>query len=196
MGAFDTRELLQAASASLAEGPAGPAPGRRRAVPIAEGVAEISMQPSYSPVLLVGMVRGVEFVLVTLRIPRPRLLSGQQSSVPLGLRDRRRRLGGLTVAVFQASGAYGVGAFRAFFNFGVRIVAGWLLVFLVALAAAFFLKIGDNFSRVWLASCSRSASGRSWPNGWPFRSSCRASREAAASTAAPRSSAAARRRKP
>ena len=58
----------------------------------------------------------------------------------------------LTVAVFQASGAYGVGAFRAFFNFGVRIVAGWLLVFLVALAAAFFLKIGDNFSRVWLAS--------------------------------------------
>ena len=198
MGAFDTRELLQAASASLAEGPAGPAPGRRRAVPIAEGVAEISMQPSYSPVLLVGMVRGVEFILVTLTgfLVHAFYLA---SKVPFhwGYGIAVVGLAALTVAVFQASGAYGVGAFRAFFNFGVRIVAGWLLVFLVALAAAFFLKIGDNFSRVWLASWFALGLGTilaerlalsfvvsSW------------SREAAGSTAAPRSSAAARRRKP
>src|SRR4051812_47160515 len=129
MGAFDTRELLQAASASLAEGPAGPAPGRRRAVPIAGGVAEISMQPSYSPVLLVGMVRGVEFVLVTLTgfLVHAFYLA---SKVPFhwGYGIAVVGLAALTVAVFQASGAYGVGAFRAFFNFGVRIVAGWLLV--------------------------------------------------------------------
>ena len=117
MGAFDTRELLQAASASLAE----PATGRARARAIAKR-AEISC--GYSP----------------------RASAVRRLSTPWPL------LTGAAVLFCQASGAYGVGAFRAFFNFGVRIVAGWLLVFLVALAAAFFLKIGDNFSRVWLAS--------------------------------------------
>jgi hypothetical protein len=65
MGAFDTRELIQAASASLAEGSTAPK-SSRRAVPTAESVADIGIRPSYSPVLLVGAVRGMEFILVAL----------------------------------------------------------------------------------------------------------------------------------
>src|SRR3954452_14477751 len=60
MGGFDTRELIQAAAASLAE-PSPATPARpRRAVPIAEGVAEVTLRPSCSPVLLAGVVRAVE----------------------------------------------------------------------------------------------------------------------------------------
>ena len=67
MGVFDTCEVIQAASASLAEGTSAAAAVRpRRAVPTAEGVADIALRPSYSPVLLAGVVRGVEFALVAL----------------------------------------------------------------------------------------------------------------------------------
>ena len=61
-------------------------------------------------------------------------------------------LSALSVLVFQASGAYTIPALRSFVAHGLRIVAAWSLVFLVTLAAVFFLKIGDSFSRVWLAA--------------------------------------------
>ncbi|HEX5868415.1 MAG TPA: undecaprenyl-phosphate glucose phosphotransferase, partial [Beijerinckiaceae bacterium] len=57
----------------------------------------------------------------------------------------------LTVLVFQAIGVYSVQAFRSFFIYALRLVAGWSLVFLVLLAAVFFAKVGQEFSRVWLA---------------------------------------------
>ena len=61
-------------------------------------------------------------------------------------------LAALTILVFQAAAAYTVSAFRAFFLFGLRILAAWSLVVLIALMVVFFAKIGGNFSRVWLAS--------------------------------------------
>jgi Undecaprenyl-phosphate glucose phosphotransferase len=152
MGVFDTRELIQAASASLAETSLATPARPRRAVPIAEGVAEVTLRPSYSPVLLAGVVRAVEFVLVALTgaLVYAAYLADR---IPFhwGYGAAVAGLAALMVAVFQASGAYGIGALRAFSTFGVKLAAGWLGVFLVALAAAFFLKIGDNFSRVWLA---------------------------------------------
>jgi Undecaprenyl-phosphate glucose phosphotransferase len=53
--------------------------------------------------------------------------------------------------VFQAIGAYSVPAFRAYIVLGLKIVAGWSMVLLIALAVLFFAKISDSVSRVWLA---------------------------------------------
>ncbi len=149
---FDTRELLRAASASLAEESSTPEARRRRTVPIAEGVADIAITPSFSPVLLVGVIRGLELLLVVVTgFAVHALYLADKFPLHWDYAFAIAGLAALTVAVFQAMGAYGIGAFRAYFRHGVRIVAGWLMVFLVALAAAFFLKIGDNFSRIWLA---------------------------------------------
>jgi Undecaprenyl-phosphate glucose phosphotransferase len=53
--------------------------------------------------------------------------------------------------VFQAIGAYSIASFRSLVIFGLRVIAGWSLVFLFVLAVVFFAKLGETFSRVWLA---------------------------------------------
>ena len=57
----------------------------------------------------------------------------------------------LAIVVFQALDINQVNAFRAPVQQGLRLVGGWTLVFLAALAAVFFLKLEGVFSRVWLA---------------------------------------------
>ena len=56
----------------------------------------------------------------------------------------------LAIVVFQALDINQVNAFRAPVQQGLRLVGGWTLVFLAALAAIFFLKLEGVFSRVWL----------------------------------------------
>ena len=125
---------------------------RRRAVPTAEAVAPIVVRPSYSPAIVVGVARFVEFALVMLAglvvyqiyLAANLLLDSAYWLATAGA-------AALTILVFQAIGVYSVQAFRSFFLYALRIVAGWSLVFLVLLAAVFFAKVGDDFSRVWLA---------------------------------------------
>lgn len=154
MSGFDFREFLQAASQAVADGrPSRPSPVRMARIPTAEGVAEVSIRPSYSPLVLTGAIRLLEFLLIAgagLLIHQIYLSDQIPFNVSYGLAVAGAA--GLTVILLQAAGAYSIGAFRAFFLFGVRILAAWSLVVLVALMVVFFAKIGDNFSRVWLAS--------------------------------------------
>jgi Undecaprenyl-phosphate glucose phosphotransferase len=153
MSGFDIREFIQAASAAAIDGRAPGSAQRRRRAPTAEGVADIDMRPSYSPVVLEGAVRLLEFAIVAALgvLVHQVYLAG---FVPFDFLYGSAVLGlaALTVLVFQAAGAYAVSAFRAFFLFGLRIIAAWSLVILIALMAVFFAKIGGNLSRVWLAS--------------------------------------------
>ena len=57
-----------------------------------------------------------------------------------------------TVAIFQALHLYHVGAMRSFAPQSLRLLAGWSALFLAAIAAFFMLKVGEEFSRVWLVS--------------------------------------------
>jgi Undecaprenyl-phosphate glucose phosphotransferase len=154
MSGFDFREFIQAASAAAAveSGRARP-PQKRPRVPTAEGAAEVEISPSYSPVVLTGAVRILDFVLVASlgALVHHVYLAGV---IPFDVTYATAVAGlaALTVLVFQACGAYAVSAFRAFFLFGIRLVAGWSLVLLIALMVVFFAKIGENFSRVWLAT--------------------------------------------
>ena len=152
MSGFDIRAFISAAAdASVAGGPAAMR-FRRRTVTTAEAVAPIVVRPSYSPAIVVGVARAVEFALVMLAglvvyqiyLAANLLLDGAYWLATAGA-------AALTILVFQAIGVYSVQAFRSFFLYALRIVAGWSLVFLVLLAAVFFAKVGDDFSRVWLA---------------------------------------------
>jgi FlaA1/EpsC-like NDP-sugar epimerase len=153
MSGFAVRGFIQAASAAALEGGARRPARRRPRAPTAEGIADIEMRPSYSPVVLEGAVRLLEFTIVAavgVLVHRVYLAG----VVPFDLLYATAVIGlaALTVLVFQAAGAYAVSAFRAFFLFGLRIVAAWSLVILIALMVVFFAKIGGNLSRVWLAS--------------------------------------------
>jgi Undecaprenyl-phosphate glucose phosphotransferase len=153
MSGFDVREFIQAASAAALDGRSAHAPRRRQRAPTAEGVADIEMRPSYSPVVLEGAVRLIEFLIVAglgVTVHEVYLAGVVPFDVLYG--TAVIGLAALTVLVFQAAGAYAVSAFRAFFLFGLRIIAAWSLVVLIALMAVFFAKIGGNLSRVWLAS--------------------------------------------
>lgn len=154
MSGFDFREFLQAASAAVVDGrPSRPATARPARVPTAEGVADVVMGPSYSPVVLAGAVRLIEFLIVAatgLLVHQIYLADEVSFNVYYGLLVAGAAA--LTVILLQAAGAYSIGAFRAFFLFGLRILAAWSLVVLIALTVVFFAKTGENVSRVWLAS--------------------------------------------
>lgn len=151
MGAFDVRDLIKADSA-------GPAPasadsgGSRTFHPLAERIAAMPLKQTLSPVLVEGLVRLAD-VLVILGVGglvfafyvagKVEDALAYQLTVPL------MAVGAL--AAFQALHLYHIGALRNFVGMAVRVTAGWTLLFLLALASFFFLKIGGQVSRVWLA---------------------------------------------
>jgi len=53
---------------------------------------------------------------------------------------------------FQAADIYQVQAFRGHEKQYMRLASAWSVVFLIAITASFFAKVGDEFSRVWLGS--------------------------------------------
>ena len=152
MSGVDIRDLMEAAAtvdhAVPAVGPGGRAPAT---IPEVEGPT--GPTGSLSPVVLTGAVRLFEFVLVL----GTGLLVHRWWLADAGALDAVYvadffALSVMTVLVFQAVGAYTAPALRTFVTYGLRIVAGWSLVFLITLAAVFFAKMGDNLSRVWLAA--------------------------------------------
>src|SRR5262249_62286178 len=59
----------------------------------------------------------------------------------------------LAVLAFQVADIYDVQAFRSPVQQITRLGGAWSVVFLLAMAAAFFAKFEGMFSRVWLAGC-------------------------------------------
>jgi Undecaprenyl-phosphate glucose phosphotransferase len=152
MSGFDIRAFLEAASAAA---PAASAAEPRRAprAPTAEGVVDVKPRQSYSPVVLTGAVRILEFGLVAASgfLIHDAYLAER---LPLDWRyvTAVLSLAALTVILLQAAGAYAISAFRSFFIIGLRLLAAWSAAFLIVLAGFFFAKIGDNYSRLFVAS--------------------------------------------
>jgi Undecaprenyl-phosphate glucose phosphotransferase len=152
MSEFDIRGFISAAASAAAEKVGIPTRVKRRGVPMAETVAPIVIAPSYSPVVLTGAARVVEFFLVAFAgLLVHRLYLAQTDPLDLTYGSAVLGTAALTVLVFQAIGAYSIASFRSLVIFGLRVVAAWSLVFLFALAVVFFAKLGETFSRVWLA---------------------------------------------
>jgi Undecaprenyl-phosphate glucose phosphotransferase len=107
----------------------------------------------YSPIVVAGMVRLIEFALVALVgsavyvsyvVPR----DGFDWLYAFAIGS----IAALATLAFQIADIYQVQAFRGHEKQYFRLMTAWSVVFLIAIGATFFAKAGDQFSRVWLGT--------------------------------------------
>lgn len=153
MGTFDVRDLIQADAAGASDSAGGSKTGSTRAFhPLAERIAAMPVKPTLSPVLIEGLVRlfDVLAIVSVAGLIYWFYVAGTTSSTLLyQITVLLVSVGAL--AAFQALHLYHIGALRHFVPTAARLVVGWTMLFLIALAAFFFMKVGSQFSRVWLA---------------------------------------------
>ena len=118
---------------------------------LAETLGSLNTRPHYSPLVLAGLVRLIEFALLCATgvavhlayvVPQVGYSFAYGVAIP--------SMSALAIFVFQALRINNVSAFRAPVYQGFRIAGGWSLVILAALAVIFFLKLDTTFSRVWM----------------------------------------------
>ena len=122
------------------------ADGRPPAAPLAEIAHDGPPNKAYSPIVLVGFVRPVEFGLlagVGFAVHEFYLApvlghDAVYTSVILGM-------AALAVVSLQTFGLYTVSAFRAPARRGLMVLGGWSAVFVCALAMVFFLSSTTTF---------------------------------------------------
>ena len=111
------------------------------------------MRPAYSPIVIAGVVRVIDFLLLSLVgvviylgyvVPR----SGLHWEYILAI----LALGAATVICFQAADIYQVQAFRGQLRQLTRMVSSFAFVFLLFIGVSFFAKLGGEISRFWIAA--------------------------------------------
>ncbi|MBN9063576.1 MAG: undecaprenyl-phosphate glucose phosphotransferase [Rhizobiales bacterium 65-9] len=144
MTGITVRDLMQAGDATPAEEPRGLSP-------IAERIIDLPPQTPYSTRVLAGLVQAADFVIVA---ASGLAIYGFYPTLRDGF-EPGYLVASIAVAVFmalafEAMQIYTPSALRSLRHQGLRIIACWTCVFLAALGALFFLKIGTSYSRVWL----------------------------------------------
>ncbi len=153
MGTFDIRDMIK--SMAPADSGAGESRSSRpRAMPpLAELSARLPVRSTYSPVVIAGIVRVVEFLLIAaagVAIYRLYLVNhfhgafAEALAIPI--------VAGLAVIALQLLNAYQLAVFRAPVAHMGRIVLAWSVIFAALLAAAHFLNGRVELLGVWLAS--------------------------------------------
>jgi Undecaprenyl-phosphate glucose phosphotransferase len=148
----NARSMPDAAAADAAAGSL-PIERRRRLSQAALAVANQKVRRAYSPIVITGLVRLADFVL----------LSGigialyQGYMVPLtGFRwEYVASIFGMTltaVICFQAAEIYDIQIFRGRLRQMTRMISSWAFVFLLFIGASFFAKLGNEISRLWLSA--------------------------------------------
>lgn len=154
MGAFDVRDLMKADAASAATaGVNGRKPGGEAHVlnPQAERLAAQPVKQTLSPVMIEGLVRLCDVLSVAIvgtLVYLVYVAGTGENTLPYQVTIPAASVGALTL--FQVLRLYHIGALRNFATTAVRLIAGWTVLILIALAAFFFMKVGDQVSRVWL----------------------------------------------
>jgi len=148
--AFRAESAQNAAASAVAA-------ARRRASarelsPLARAIAAEPVSQAISPIVLSGIVRTIEFVLVAAVGAAVYVYA----VLPIEGFDWRYVLADLAVATaavttFQLFDIYTPAAFRTHVHQLSRLGLAWTLVFLVALSLAFFIKFEDTISRSWAA---------------------------------------------
>ena len=161
MSAFDVRDLLRTAAENAAVVPTD-GPARRSALgstlgttgaPPAEAMVPARPAPVLSPVVLTGGIRVIESLLtIGVGVGAHAWLIADRIPFNVPYLAATLGLAATTCAALQMVGAYGIGALRDVFGTALRLTAAWSLVFLLVATAMFFAKVGDHYSRVWLAT--------------------------------------------
>ena len=123
----------------------------RRMALLAEIMSGHDQRSAWSPIVLAGLVRLAEFLLICgagigLHALYVLPVWGFEPHYYVAIPT----VACFAIVVFQAFNINTVAAFRAPVSHGVRLACGWALVFTAAIAAAFLLKLEGMFSRVWL----------------------------------------------
>lgn len=149
MAAFsanDMRNLANSSASNDAENPHAEA-----LTTLAEQIAGHTARPAYSPIVLAGFVRLVDFLLVaTLGFVLHAFYLGRKSGFAFEYLIAIPGIAAATVVLFQGLKLYHVQALRTPAQHGLRLVGGLAGVFAAALTVVFFLKLEGTFSRVWL----------------------------------------------
>jgi Undecaprenyl-phosphate glucose phosphotransferase len=156
MSEFESRTTIDAAaSAALARGgPRLKPPSNPRT--LSEAALAIAANPpasAFSPIVLAGFVRLIEFALIILvgfgiyaaYVIPSNGFSWQYVAAILAIAT-------MAMLAFQAADINQVQAFRGYEKQYFRLASAWSVVFLVAIGLSFFAKTGDQFSRVWLGT--------------------------------------------
>jgi Undecaprenyl-phosphate glucose phosphotransferase len=152
---INARSMLDAAAATSAVATADrpPIERRRRLSQAALAVTNQKVRRAYSPVVITGVVRVVDFVLlsfigVALYLGYMVPLTGfhwEYVAAILGMTAT-------AVICFQASDIYDVQIFRGQLRQMTRMISSWAFVFLLFIGASFFAKLGNEISRLWLSA--------------------------------------------
>lgn len=152
MEPFNARSMLDAAASATAAQPQ--VERRRRLSPAALAVANQKVRGAYSPVVIAGVVRLADFVLLSLvgvglYLAYVRPLAG---SIHWGYIASILGMSAAAVVCFQAADIYQVQIFRGQLRQMTRMISSWAFVFLLFIGVSFLVKLGGEVSRVWLSS--------------------------------------------
>ena len=153
MSSFDIRDLLEKTAATE---PAQPAPasaddkGPRLSL-LAEQMASVPVPPTYSPVIITGAARLADAAAVLATgFAALAIYIAPNHGYPLSYLLLLPVFAVATVAAMQMAGLYQIGAMRSVLTQAFRVLVGWSVIFLLALAVLFFTKTSATYSRVWL----------------------------------------------
>jgi Undecaprenyl-phosphate glucose phosphotransferase len=152
---LDAQKMMSASAAGTAvmSGAENARRGPRQLSQAAIAAASAVTRSAYSPIVVAGFVRVIESALIALvgaLIYFVYIVLSVGFSWPYVW-----AIAGITagsVIVFQAADIYHIHAFRRPIEQLARLISSWTIVFLLATAASFFLKLDQTFSRVWLIS--------------------------------------------
>ena len=145
--------MLNAATPNVALGGKPLFERRRRLSPAALAVTNQKVGSAFSPIVIAGGVRLVDFLLlsaigVTLYLAYVARIDGfswEYIAAIVGMTAS-------AVICFQAADLYDIQVFRGHVRQTVRMVSTWAFVFLLFIGVSFFAKLGDAVSRVWLSA--------------------------------------------
>src|SRR2546423_3185993 len=128
---------------------------RRQLSPLAQLVAAQHIMPAFSPIVVAGMVRLIEFALIALvgvatyfgyvYPAYGHVFDWYYVATAFGA-------AAFAVVAFQAADIYQIQAFRNPVSQCARLTVAWSIVFLVLVALVFFAQLGGMYSRLWLSS--------------------------------------------
>jgi Undecaprenyl-phosphate glucose phosphotransferase len=147
--------MLDSASTASATATADrpPIERRRRLSQAALAVANQKVRRAYSPIVIAGVVRAADLVLLS--FIGIALYLGYMAPLTGFHWEYVAAIFGMTVTAvicFQASDIYDVQIFRGQLRQMTRMISSWAFVFLLFIGASFFAKLDGEISRLWLSA--------------------------------------------
>jgi Undecaprenyl-phosphate glucose phosphotransferase len=155
MNEIDAPTMVNAvSSAAAAAGRTPHVPAARRTLSAeAMAIASEYAPPSYSPVVVAGIVRIIEFFLITaIGFAAYAIYVWPGNSFGWHYPAAILGVAACGVLAFQVAGIYRVQSFRSRAGQYARLLAAWSIVFLLLSAVSFLGKWQELFSRVWILS--------------------------------------------